>query len=105
MNIIKPESSLTPFKKHEQIHHEGNAMQMRIEAMQMEIEKLKAANVVKHHAQESLNLGTSKWKVLFYGFLGWLMYYLYTSFGLWLSTTLERGLVLLVLYYEFCSGY
>ncbi|KAH7834792.1 hypothetical protein Vadar_019764 [Vaccinium darrowii] len=68
------ESSSTPLKKNEeQWHIEGNAMQMKIDAMHEEIQKLKVPNPVKQ--------GISKWKVLFYGFLGWLMYYLCTSFG------------------------
>lgn len=72
-------SSWTPLKKNEEIHGEGYALQMKIDAMQEEIEKLKVANPVNRPTQESQRMGTSMWKVLFYAFVGWLVYNLYTS--------------------------
>jgi len=75
------ESNSTPLKKNEEIHGERNAWQMKIDAMQEEIEKLKVANPVNRPTQESQNMGTSMWKVLFYAFVGWLVYYLYNSSG------------------------
>lgn len=51
--IRQLDKNSTPFKKHEQIHGKGNAMQMKIDAMPMEIEKLKLSNIVNHSAQES----------------------------------------------------
>lgn len=60
------ESSLTPFQKNDEIHNKRNAIVMKIDTMQAEIENLKVAN-----------RGTSKRKLWLYGFVGLFMYYLY----------------------------